>query len=287
MNSVDAPPQEWEFSLEDRHFRYFQTLARDAAGIELNESKRELVYGRLARRLRALGLTSFDDYLGLVDAEGAPERINFINAITTNVTSFFRENHHFDFLAEEALPQLMRSRASTRRLRIWSAACSTGQEPYSIAITMARSMPVDQGWDYRILATDIDGGAVADAQVGIYDARELAGLPEAGDQRRWFRPVAGNQGTRYQVEEAVQRSIYFRVLNLMEPWPMQGPIDVIFCRNVVIYFSKETQRKLFSRFAEILAPDGYLFIGHSESMLHAADLFELVGRTTYRPKGLG
>lgn len=284
---------EREFQFDPAHFEFLRVLAREVAGIELNESKRELVYGRLARRLRQLGLTNFDQYCQLVKPTGSPERNNFVNCITTNVTSFFRENHHFDFLRDEALPQLMRSRAATRRLRIWSAACSTGQEAYSIAITTAAALPLDQTWDCRVLATDIDSNVVARAQSGTYKVDDIADL--SPDERRWFRTTTNGSGSpdhvdtarggTAQVDETLRQLIYFRVLNLMEPWPMKGPIDIIFCRNVVIYFSKETQRTLFSRFAQIMAPDGYLFIGHSESMLHVSDIFEPVGRTIYRLKG--
>ena len=285
MTAVDAAVPDWEFRLDDDHFRFFQGLARKEAGIELSDSKRELVYGRLTRRLRTLGLPDFDGYCRLLAAENSPERVNFVNAITTNVTAFFRENHHFDFLRNEALPELMRRRATTKRLRIWSAACSTGQEPYSIAITTALSVPENQGWDWRILAGDIDGNAVARAEAGVYTTSDLTGVPESGEYRRWFKTRKGDPGSRVEVAQQLREKIYFRTLNLMEPWPMKGPIDVIFCRNVVIYFSKETQRRLFDRFAQILAPDGYLFIGHSESMLHSADVFDLVHRTTYQPKG--
>lgn len=274
---------EREFKLDDHHFQVFQQLARQIAGIELNETKRELVYGRLARRLRALGFTDFDAYVDLLKQDESPEQVEFINAITTNVTSFFREEHHFEYLRDEVLPQMMVSRATTRKLRVWSAACSIGPEPYSIGITMASAIPTDQTWDWRILATDIDRTALAKAEAGIYGQDDIPDLKAYGGRSKWFQP-GPNGRSELQVVDSVRRMIYFRPLNLMEGWPMTGPIDVIFCRNVVIYFSKETQRKLFKRFHEILAPDGYVFIGHSESMLHSADLFESVGRTIYRRK---
>lgn len=280
-----ARPDGREFVFERRHFDLLRRLAREEAGIELNDTKTELIYGRLARRLRALHLNSFDEYCALVAAPGASERANFVNAITTNFTSFFREDHHFEFLASEGLPRLMQERSSARRLRIWSAACSTGQEPYSIAITAADAIPSEQAWDWRILATDIDSNAVARAEAGRYRVEELAALPKGDARRRWFGPVGPAADGTVQVDAALRKSIYFRVLNLMDPWPMRGPIDVIFCRNVVIYFSKETQRVLFDRFAELLAPDGYLFIGHSESMVSGSDRFEPVGRTIYRVAG--
>lgn len=280
VGSVTAPTER-EFRFDDAHFEALRALAREVAGIELNDSKRELVYGRLARRLRALGLDDFDRYCALVGPADAPERVNFVNAITTNVTSFFREGHHFDFLRREGLPRLMERRSTSRRLRVWSAACSTGQEPYSIAMTMAEAVPA--AWDWRLLATDIDGDVVARAEAGVYDRHELPdGLPgDAG--RRWFHPLDRHDSSRVRVDDEIKQRIYFRMLNLMDPWPMQGPLDIIFCRNVVIYFSAETQRRLAERFADLLAPDGYLFIGHSESLLHSTDLFQSVGRTIYRP----
>lgn len=278
---------EREFPYTQRHFDSLRALAREEAGIDLADHKRELVYGRVCRRLRELRLDGFDAYVALVTPKGSPERRNFVNCITTNVTAFFREGHHFTYLQDEALPQLMKTRQATRRLRIWSAACSTGQEPYSIAITMARTMErMTYPWDWKVLATDIDSNVVDRAQAGVYGANEIPGFEQA-EMRRWFQRADGTAldgGPRVQVNEALRRAMYFRVLNLFHPWPMQGPIDVIFCRNVVIYFSKEDRRALFNRFAQIMAPDGYLFIGHSESMLDGTDQFEPVGRTIYRLK---
>ncbi len=281
-----------EFPYEQRHFDSLRALAREEAGIELADHKRELVYGRVCRRLRELRLGSFDAYLALVTPKDSPERRNFVNCITTNVTAFFREGHHFTFLQDEAIPELMKARQASRRLRVWSAACSTGQEPYSIAITMARAMElVPHPWDWKVLATDIDSEVVARAQAGFYGISEIPGY-ESAEMRRWFRRADGDTGpgpapdgsTRVRVDPALRQAMYFRVLNLFHPWPMHGPIDVIFCRNVVIYFSQDDRRALFDRFAQILAPDGYLFIGHSESMLDGTDRFEPVGRTIYRLK---
>lgn len=272
-----------EFAFDRRHFELLRAVARDEAGIDLNDNKDGLVYGRVVRRLRELALSSFDEYCRLVAAKGAPERAEFINCITTNVTAFFREAHHFTFLRDEALPQLMAQREASRRLRLWSAACSTGQEPYSLAMTIADAVLAAAGWDWRILATDIDSNAVARAERGVYTPRELTGI--GAEHRRWFRPTGEADPPSMQISPQLQRSIYFRVLNLMEPWPMHGPLDVIFCRNVIIYFSAATQRRLIDRFAELLAPGGFLVIGHSESILHAADEFEPLGKTIYRRRG--
>lgn len=271
---------EREFAFDRRHFQLLRAVARDDAGIDLNDSKDGLVYGRVVRRIRDLGLTSFDEYCALVAAKRSPERAEFINCITTNVTAFFREPHHFTFLRDEALPELMSQRAKTRRLRVWSAACSTGQEPYSIAMTVADAIPAFEGWDWKILATDIDSNVVAAAERGVYVPREMAGV--GPEHRRWFRPTGADEPPSMQISPKLQQSIYFRVLNLIEPWPMHGPLDVIFCRNVIIYFSAATQQRLIERFAQLLAPGGFLVIGHSESILHAPDQFESLGRTIYR-----
>ena len=270
-----------EFSLEDRHFRLLQRLARQQVGIELNESKREMIYSRLVRRLRALGIGGFDDYCDLLQVTDSAELGNFVNAITTNVTSFFREPHHFDFLADQAIPTLLTNRA-TPRLRLWSAACSTGQEPYSIAATLATTIGTERQVDWKVLATDVDTDAVTTAAIGRYPASELPDRAVLGERAGWFRTGAGGQ---VEVDQVVRERVRFATLNLMGHWPMKGPIDVIFCRNVTIYFSVETQRQLFMRFAQLLAPDGYIMIGHSESLLHSPDLFTAVGRTIYQRVG--
>ncbi len=269
-----------EYAFDRRHFQVLQSVAREVAGIDLNDNKDSLVYGRVVRRLRELSLSSFDEYCRLVARKDSPERSEFINCITTNVTAFFREPHHFTFLRERGLPELMARRAETRRLRLWSAACSTGQEPYSLAMTVADTVPATDGWDCKILATDIDSNVVARASAGVYAPRELAGV--AAEHRRWFRSTGHGDPPAMQISTELQETIYFRVLNLMEPWPMRGPLDVIFCRNVIIYFAAATQQRLIERFAELLAPGGFLVIGHSESILHAAEHFEPLGQTIYR-----
>jgi chemotaxis protein methyltransferase CheR len=284
-NAGTRPPETGEggreFQFTDRDFDFIRRLVGEHAGIALNESKRELVYGRLARRLRQLRLDSFAQYCDLVRTQPDTEVHEIINAITTNLTSFFRESHHFQFLTDELLPRLMQRHAAKRRLRFWSAGCSTGEEPYSIAMTLAESLPHIGSWDVRILATDIDTNALGTGERGVYALERIAGLdPER--RRRWFRRGAGPQAGQAKVSEDIARLIAFRRLNLMEPWPMRGPFDAIFCRNVVIYFDKPTQARLFARFADILDRDGYLFVGHSETLLGVSEAFDLVGRTIYR-----
>jgi chemotaxis protein methyltransferase CheR len=270
-----------EFHFSDRDFEFIRQLVGERTGIVLGENKRELVYGRLARRLRQLGVATFAEYCDFVQARPDTEVHEIINAITTNLTSFFREAHHFQYLAGEVLPRLLERNAAKRRLRIWSAGCSTGEEPYSIAVTLAESLPHIGGWDVRILATDVDSNVLATAERGIYALERVSGL-EAERRRRWFRRGTGAQAGQAKISDEVKRLIAFRHLNLMEAWPMRGPFDAIFCRNVVIYFDKPTQARLFNRFAGILDPEGYLFVGHSETLLGVSDAFELVGRTVYR-----
>jgi chemotaxis protein methyltransferase CheR len=265
-----------EAELTEAEFRTIATMVRDASGIVLNDRKRALVYGRLRRRLRALGLTSFTDYLARLDGPGGEaERERMLNALTTNLTSFFRERHHFDFLANRLLPALP---TSPRRLRIWSAGCSSGEEPYSIAMTLRRAMPDLDGWDARILATDIDTDMVAAGAAGRYDAERAGAIPP--DLRARFTRPAGDGGV--EMARDLKDLITFRPLNLLGAWPMRGPFDAIFCRNVVIYFDKSTQRELFDRFADMLAPHGILFVGHSETLANVCPRFAHIERTAYR-----
>ncbi len=271
---------EREFDFTDRHFQFLRKMVGEHAGINLSEAKRELVYGRITRRLRALGMRNFDEYCRLLEEKPDGEIGNFINAITTNLTAFFREEHHFDFLRDTLIPDWLRQ-GSRPRVRIWSAGCSTGEEPYSLAMTLRENIPAHALADVAILATDIDTNVLAHAEAGVYDAARVDSMPRARLQQ-WFRRGRGEQADRVRVVPELQQLIRFRQLNLMQEWPVKGPLDLIFCRNVVIYFDKPTQRKLFARFAEKLAPHGYLIIGHSETLYNVSEAFELVGRTVYR-----
>ena len=268
------------FVFTDADFDRIRRLIKAQTGIHLSDAKRSLVYSRLGRRLRALGLADFASYYALVERD-AEELVRCINAITTNLTAFFREPHHFEFLANQVLPELKRRHAQDRRIRIWSAGCSTGEEPYSIAMVVREVMGAAPGWDIKILATDLDSDVVARAAEGVYELERVAGMDETR-KRRWLRRGRGANAGRVRIAPEVRELITFRQLNLMHPWPMRGPFDVIFCRNVVIYFDKETQRRLFDRYADIMAPEGYLFIGHSESLHRVSDRFEHLGKTIYR-----
>ncbi len=270
-----------EFHLDERDFRFISELVGAKTGIQLSDGKRELVYGRLARRLRQLGFDSFSDYCALLKQDDGDELMQLVNAITTNLTSFFREKHHFDYLARTLVPAWLKANAATRRIRIWSAGCSIGAEPYSLAITLREALGNERGWDVRILATDIDTNVLAAAAAGAYPEKEVAGLPLA-QLRRWFLRGSGANAGKVRARDELRDLIEFRQLNLIEPWQVPGPFDALFCRNVVIYFDKPTQKALFDRFADNIVPGGHLFIGHSESLFKVTDRFELIGQTIYR-----
>ncbi|CDI02564.1 Chemotaxis protein methyltransferase CheR [Candidatus Competibacter denitrificans Run_A_D11] len=271
-----------EFEFSEQDFQRVRRIIGDIAGISLADGKRELVYSRLSRRLRQRGLQRFEDYCNLLEThEDTDEMGEFVNALTTNLTSFFREAHHFDYLARELLPALVRAgQFGSRRLRIWSAGCSTGEEPYSIAMVVRESLP-SVGWNVKILATDLDSNVLATAERGVYDASRIKDLPEAR-VRRWFQKGRGAQAGQVRVASALRELITFRRLNLMEDWPMRGPFNIVFCRNVVIYFDKPTQRILFDRFANALTEAGHLFVGHSESLFKVTERFAPLGKTIYQ-----
>ena len=269
--------------LGDAEFEFIRHVIGENAGIALGPTKRQLVQGRLARRLRDLGLHSYEEYCEHLRRSGPEELVGLINALTTNVTSFFRENHHFDALAEYMLPEAMRRNAGARRIRIWSAGCSTGEEAYCAAMVAHDVLP-PAGWDCKVLATDIDSDVIEFGQAGIYPLDRVASLtPER--LRSSFQKGLGAQAGKVIVKAQVRAAVTFRVLNLHQSWPMQGPFDVIFCRNVMIYFDQATRERLVDRLAHILAPGGYLCIGHSESIHHAGAPLRLVGRTIYRKNG--
>jgi chemotaxis protein methyltransferase CheR len=276
----DTGVSDREFHFTDGDFRAIVQMIGDRTGIVLTDAKRQMVYSRLARRLRALAIPRFADYLAMVQEDEA-ELVNFVNALTTNLTAFFREKHHFNFLQSTLLPELMRRHERDRRLRIWSAGCSTGEEPYSIAMVVRESVPLDRGWDVKILATDLDSNVVAHAKRGVYNAERVTGI-EPQRLKRWFYQGQGQQSGSVRVRPELQELITFKQLNLMQSWPFKGPFDFIFCRNVVIYFSKDTQRQLVERYASVMVPDAHLFLGHSESLFKVTDRFKLLGQTIYQ-----
>lgn len=270
-----------EFALGEREFERIRDRLYEVAGISLSDAKRTLVIARLSKVIRGLKLASFDAYLDYLDQQGTPhDAQEFVNALTTNLTRFWREEHHFAHLITY-VGDLMKARSSVsdKRLRIWSAGCSTGQEPYTIALSLLAAYPDLKRWDFKILATDIDTSVIAKAATATYPEGELNGL--SVDRARLFERV-GNGNIR--VPGAVAQTVSFKPLNLMAPWPMKGPFDAIFCRNVAIYFDKPTQGDVFGRLGKILAPGGFLYIGHSENLGSGSAGFRLVGKTIYQAR---
>ena len=271
-----------EISLSDREFEQIRAVIKEMTGINMGESKRQLVYRRLASRLKATNISSFQAYLDHLKKGDAEELEAFSNAVTTNLTSFFRERHHFEFLANTVIPEIVAKRGSTsKRLRIWSAGCSTGEEPYSIAITLKESVKNLSSWDAKILCTDLDSEVLNTCKAGVYSQQRVEKIPQ-NRLRRWFRKSRSQRGELVKVSRELQDLTTFKQLNLMHEWPMKGRFDVIFCRNVIIYFDKPTQRILIDRYADILEDDAYLILGHSESLFKVSDRFTLLGNTIYR-----
>jgi len=265
----------------DKDFNLIRKLVSRHTGISLSEQKRDLVYGRLSRRLRAHGLSRFSDYCALIENKSGNELEHFTNAITTNLTAFFREQHHFEFLAKESVPLMLERYRSTGRLRIWSAGCSTGEEAYSIAITLRESISGIDNRDIKILATDLDSKVVQTAANGVYAASRIEGMSRERAQR-WFKHGKGSSEGKVKIAPELRKLITFKQLNLMHDWPMAGMFDAIFCRNVVIYFDKPTQKKLFKRFEKIMHTESNLFIGHSETLHNINNQFQLINKTVYR-----
>lgn len=273
-------------AISDKEFRCLRELIYAHTGITLSEHKRALVCARLARRLRHLNLPSYTAYYELLTERDPDERelLEMINAITTNKTDFFRESHHFQFLTDHVLPGLRASH--NRRLRIWCAASSSGEEPYSIAITVCEALSLNE-YDVKILASDIDTNMLDRATRGVYSLEHVLRIPEALRAKYFLRGTHTNDGTA-RVKPLLQSFVRFRRLNLIdEPWPMQGPFDVIFCRNVLIYFDKQLQHRLFNRFAGMLRPGGYLMLGHAEAIHGFDTLFRTVGHSIYERRGEG
>lgn len=270
--------REREFHFTDRDFETIRALIYQHAGIALSPVKVDMVYSRIARRLRATGLETFSDYLERLHSD-AEEWQEFINSLTTNLTSFFREAHHFPLLAEHVLEAAPNTRNPAR---LWSAACSTGEEPYSMAMTLIDAFG---SWTppVRILATDLDTQVLGHASDGVYSAERVAKLPR-DLVRRFFLRGRGKHAGQVRIRREVRDLVTFRPLNLLDPlWPIKGHFAAIFCRNVLIYFDKPTQYRLLEKFHPLVYPNGLLFVGHSESLVHAADLFRARGKTVCVP----
>lgn len=271
---------EYTFTIKDLSF--ISDIMKNDTGIVLSKAKANLVYSRLAKRIRKLGLTGFAEYCALIKApEGLQERKEMMAALTTNVTSFFREPHHFEHMRTKVLPSLIQRAKAGERIRMWSAACSSGQEPYSMALALLQSFPDVNDYDVRILATDIDENMLAFANLGIYEKSLLTPIPLELRQS-WFKPT-DRQQEHFQVKDELRALIAFRPLNLISTWPMKGKFHVVFCRNVVIYFDSHTQESLWSRFIPILDTGGVIYVGHAERISgEAAQHIRNDGITTYR-----
>ncbi|MCH2058451.1 MAG: protein-glutamate O-methyltransferase CheR [Thalassotalea sp.] len=270
------------YQLSSQDFKFVCDYVYDAAGIVLGESKREMLYRRLSRVIRERDLSSFTEYCQILRKHPEREQTYFINAVTTNLTSFYREKHHFEYLQNYEFPKLLTQNLASKRVRIWSSASSTGEEPYSLAITTYEAFKsLLSQWDVKILATDIDSNVIATAKAGVYDKTRIEGIP-GQIRKRFFQQGTGNNRDKFKVVSSARDLITFKTLNLLHEWPMKGPFDVIFCRNVLIYFDKETQLYLFERYYNMLKPGGLLMLGHSESLGAFQPYFENVGRTIFR-----
>jgi chemotaxis protein methyltransferase CheR len=309
MTMADDAQVGGEFRMSTADFRQISAIMHAETGVLFDDSKINLVYSRLAKRLRLLQLQSFSEYCELVGnadsrdgkgsdgrasdgrasdgsdrvGKGRGERDAMIAALTTNVTRFFREAHHFEHLKTAILPPLMQQIKQGGKIRLWSAACSSGQEPYSMALTVLSLLPDAAKYDVKILATDIDSNMIAIGEAGVYDAGLMADIPaELG--RRWFAPLKERQGC-FAAGPELRGIVSFRKLNLIGDWPMQGKFHAIFCRNVVIYFDDPTKTKIWNRMIRLMEPAAALYIGHSERVGGQAEqLLRSDGITTYRPK---
>jgi len=263
-----------EFVWTDADFDRVQTLIYQRAGISLHDGKHAMVYSRLSRRLRDTGHQSFKDYLGWLETNDGPEWQEFINALTTNLTSFFREQHHFEILASH-----LKSKPPGTAWRVWCNAASTGEEPYSIVMTAMESL--DSKAKFALTASDIDSKVLASAAQGVYRLEGLKGVNEERLQRFFLRGKGANEGM-VRAKPELQRMIQFISVNLIrDDWPFREPFDVVFCRNVMIYFDAPTQRKVLERIHRVMVPGGLLFVGHAENFSESRDLFVLRGKTVY------
>ena len=269
--------------LSEKDFRRISDLVYKHCGINLHEGKKELVRARLAKRLRLGNFKTFPEYMKYVlDDKTGMEFSILIDSLSTNLTSFFRESQHFNFLREQFLPSLLERKEKIRRFKIraWSAGCSSGEEPYSIAITLLEAVHGQPCWNIKILATDISTSILEAAKKGIYDKERIAPVPST-QKHKYLTKNRAKGKEMYEVSKSLRNIIIFRYLNLMESWPIKGPLDFIFCRNVMIYFDKETQSRLVNRFWDLLDSGGILFTGHSESLTGIEHKFKYVQPTIY------
>ncbi|GLT16878.1 chemotaxis protein methyltransferase 3 [Vibrio zhanjiangensis] len=276
LSRDDEAVSDREFELTDQDFRFIQWFMHKHAGIYFSDRKRTMVYGRISRQLRRLGLNRFTDYKQLIEQD-SEERVGFINSLTTNKTQFFREYHHFEFLENVMFKEW--EKQGLKNINVWSAGCSTGEEPYSFASSLFVKKAFDL-FQVQIHATDLDTKVLSHAKQGIYSDEAIASIPVKYLQPCFFKGKGAQQG-KIKVAKGLQNYINFQQLNLLDEWKWKEPFDLISCRNVMIYFDKQTQEKLISRFYQQLKPHGILFLGHSESVGSCSDLFRHLGKTIY------
>ncbi len=275
--AVKDKAREFEYTLDD--FNFLRKLSNQHSGIQVPDDKFDMFYSRLSKRVRLLGFNRFKEYCGYLQDHPDHEFTEFINAVTTNLTSFFREIHHFEYVTQKLLPELLEKNQAQKQIRVWSAGCSTGEEPYSLAISLIENVPSD--WDIKILATDLDTNVLSAAAEGVYPVDRIASISEA-HLHNWFQKGSGPHAHKVRVKPQLRDIIYFKQLNLMQEWPMKGYFDFIFCRNVLIYFDRTTKERLANRYAGLLKEGSCLFIGHSESLHQLDTPFSLIGNTIYK-----
>lgn len=271
----------YEFGYNAEHFNKIRGIAKQVSGIEIDSSKMDMIYTRLVRIIRTSIYTDFSEYIAALDKDDADLKRDFTNAITTNLTSFFREKHHFELLKTIALPEIMKQKKTDKTIKVWSSACSSGEEPYSLDFTLSEFFAGKAPWSYKIYASDIDTNVLKKARAGVYDLQsvENIGPQELG---RWFLKGSDENVGLCRVKPKITDSIDFFQCNLIEPLKFDTVFDVIFCRNVLIYFDTESQYKILDQLMQHLAPQGFLFTGHSESFMYHYKKTKLVSKTMYR-----
>lgn len=272
-----------EFRFSEKDFNRLRKIANAYTGIIVTDDKYDMYYSRLVKRLRMLQLNDFSEYVEYLEKHRDIEFTPFIDSITTNLTSFFRENHHFENLKSSIVPELLARKDVGREIRVWSAGCSTGEEPYTIAMTLLETMNGKTSVRPSITATDIDTTVLSRASSGIYEISRLEGMPTA-IKKRWFFRGKGERSGLVKVSPELKEIINFKQLNLISDWVIKDRFHVIFCRNVVIYFDRPTKTKLLNKFADHLVDGGYMILGHSESLQGLSDRFETIGKTIYKKR---
>ena len=271
----------YEFGYSRENFESIRSLAKKASGIEIDSTKMDMVYTRLVRIIRVSPYENFDQYIAALEQNNDALQREFVNAITTNLTSFFRENHHFELLKSVALPEIMSKRKPDKTIKIWSAGCSTGEEPYSMAFTLSEYFADKPQWNYKIYASDIDTNVLNKAKAGVYEIDSLSNIKNL-ELNKWFLKGTGENEGFCKVKPEFRQMIEFFQCNLIKPLTIDWIFDVIFCRNVLIYFDSASQHQILDQLMMRLAPQGFIFTGHSESFMYRYKKTKLISKTMYR-----